>query len=100
MMSATVSRAQNDTLVIQTNSVCNTCKKIIERDMMFEKGVKSASLNVESKELTLIYQEGKTDAGKLRIAVSKIGYDADNIPADAKARQRLPDCCKNPDAHH
>jgi hypothetical protein len=62
--------------------------------MNFEKGVKRATLDVESKELTVIYQSAKTNPDKLRVAVTKIGYDADSIPADPKAYSKLHSCCK------
>jgi copper chaperone CopZ len=86
--------AQTDTLIIKTSAVCDQCKTTIEKSMNFEKGVKRATLNVESKELTVIYQSAKTNPDKLRVAVTKIGYDADSIPADPKAYNKLHSCCK------
>ena len=86
--------AQSDTLIIKTSAVCDQCKITIEKSINFEKGVKRATLDVESKELTLIYQSAKTNPDKLRVAVTKIGYDADSIPADPKAYSKLHFCCK------
>jgi len=86
--------AQSDTLIIKTSAVCDQCKITIEKSINFEKGVKRATLDVESKELTVIYQSAKTNPDKLRVAVTKIGYDADSIPADPKAYSKLHFCCK------
>lgn len=86
--------AQSDTLIIKTSAVCDQCKITIEKSINFEKGVKRATLDVESKELTVIYQSAKTNPDKLRVAVTKIGYDADSIPADPKAYSKLHSCCK------
>ncbi len=86
--------AQTDTLKVKTSAECGTCKKKLEKELVFEKGVKSVNLNLDSKVVTVVYSEEKTNADKIRKAISKIGYDADSIPADKKAYDRLPDCCK------
>jgi copper chaperone CopZ len=79
---------------IQTSAQCTICKDRIEKDMAFEKGVKSVDLDLETKFLTVEYRTDKTDPDKLREAVSKIGYDADDVAADLKAYEKLPECCK------
>jgi len=97
VMSATTSIAQNATtaeLKIKTSAVCDMCKETVEKNMAFEKGVKKSTLDVESKVLTVIYNPQKTTPEKLRAAVAKIGYDADEVPADPKAYKKLDACCK------
>ena len=95
---ATGVRAQTARVVIMTSAVCDMCKETIERDLAFEKGVSAATLDVESKELTVVYQPKKTNPDKIRQAVTRVGYDADSLPAVPRAYQRLDDCCKK-DAH-
>ena len=68
--------------------------------MAFEKGVKSVSLYDETKVLTIEYRNGKTYKEKLKKAITKIGYDADDLPADQKAHDRLPACCKKGNEPH
>jgi len=94
MLSSGTSAMAQDTLNIVTSAQCGSCKKLLEHDMRFEKGVESVSLNVDTKVLTVVYNSDKTTPEKLRTAVSKIGYDADDIPADPKAYLKLNDCCK------
>jgi len=94
------SSAQMDTAHIKTSAICETCKKIIENDLSFEKGVKSSKLDVPTGMLTVIYNPAKTDLDKIRKAVSKSGYDADSVQADVKAYKHLPDCCKRPEQHN
>ena len=84
---------------IMTSAICETCKKTIEHGMSFEKGVRSAKLDVETKVLTVIYNPSKTDENKLRVALTKIGYDADSLKANPKAFHKLPECCQAP-GHH
>jgi copper chaperone CopZ len=83
-----------DTLQVKTSAQCGSCKKLIEHDMKFEKGVESASLDVKSQMLTIVYNPEKTNPEKLKVAVTEIGYDADELPADPKAYDKLKDCCK------
>ena len=79
---------------IQTSAQCEQCKERIERDMSFEKGIKYVNLDLDTKILTVQYKTAKTDPEKIRKAVSEIGYDADDVPADPKAYEKLPTCCK------
>jgi hypothetical protein len=50
--------------------------------------------------LTVTYRPEKTSPAALRTAVQKTGYDADDQLADARAYNRLPDCCKKTNAVH
>lgn len=86
----------NDTMMIKTSAVCETCKENIEKYLSYEKGIRSSQLDVESKMLTVVYDPKKTEPAKIRQAVTKSGYDADSLKADPKAFNRLPDCCKKP----
>lgn len=88
--------ATADTLRIKTSAVCGECKEIIEQYLSFEKGVTSSNLDVESKIVTVVFNPDKTTPDKIRIAVTKSGYDADSLKADPKAFRKLPQCCKNP----
>lgn len=79
---------------IKTSAQCDMCKKRIEKKLSFEKGIKSAILDVDSKILTIVYKKDKTDEKTLKTAVSKIGYDADGMVADKGAYDKLPECCQ------
>ena len=83
-----------DTVRIVTSAICKMCKERIEHDMAFEKGVKMVDLDLETAVLTVVYKKGKTTEKDLKIAITKIGYDADDMVADQKAHDRLPDCCR------
>lgn len=81
-------------LKVKTSAVCGMCKETIERELAFEKGVKKSVLEVKSKIVTVTYHPNKTTPEKIRQAISKAGYDADDIPANPKAYKKLDDCCK------
>ena len=89
-------KAQTDSINIQTSAVCETCKENIEHDLSFVKGIISSSLDLNTFQLSVVFDSKKIDAIKIRNEVSKIGYDADTIKADPKGFKRLPECCKKP----
>ena len=91
---AQTQRRNPETVAIKTSAVCNMCKKTIEKAVASEKGVKSSTLDVESKVLTVVFDNRKTNADKVRKAVTETGYDADDKPALESAYNRLNDCCK------
>lgn len=86
--------AKTAKITIKTSAVCQQCKDRIEKNMAFEKGVRSVVLDLKTKELTVEYRTAKTNPEKLKTAVTKIGYDADEMEADPKAYEKLPTCCK------
>ena len=92
-------QAQNntDTLQIQTSAQCGMCKETLEKTMAYEKGVIASSLEMETKVLKVVYKPNRTDAAKIRKAISDAGYDADNVKANERAYSKLPACCKKPD---
>lgn len=99
-MNAQAQGKKTETIKIKTSSVCDMCKATIEKGMAYEKGVQNVNLDVASQMLTLEYRADKTNVEVLRAAVTKLGYDADETPADAKAYNRLDDCCKKDKGVH
>jgi mercuric ion binding protein len=97
---ASVKTDNTATAQFKTSAVCDMCKARIEKSLAYEKGVQSASLDVPSKVLTVTYRTDKTTPAALRTAVQKTGYDADELTADARAYNRLPDCCKKTNNVH
>jgi cation transport ATPase len=91
---------KSDTLVVKTSAICGQCKERIEQGMAFEKGVKKTTLNDETKKVTVIYNPSKTSPDAIRTAISKLGYDADEVVAEPKAYEKLPPCCKKDQAPH
>ena len=91
--------AQKETVEILTSASCVgiCCKDRIEQEMQFTRGVTAVDLDIESKVLTVTFKTKKTDADKLRKAISLIGYNADDVKANKKAHNNLPSCCQHLD---
>jgi copper chaperone CopZ len=97
---ATTAKKGTEMVQFKTSAVCDMCKSRLEKSLAYEKGVQAANLDVPSKVLTVSYNPAKTTPAALRAAVQKTGYDADAVTADARAYDRLPDCCKKTAAAH
>lgn len=91
---------KSDTLVVQTSAVCGMCKERIEQGLAFGKGIKKATLDEKSKEVTVLFNPSKTTPEAIRTAISKLGYDADGVAADPDAYKKLPACCKKDQTSH
>jgi mercuric ion binding protein len=87
-------------LKIKSSVVCGQCKDRVESGMVYEKGVKEVTVDLKTKEVTVKYNPSKTTPDELRAALSKLGYDADDVKADKKAYDKLPACCKKDAAAH
>ena len=83
------------TVNIKTSAVCEMCKATLEKDLTFEKGVKSVNLDLETKVLIIDYVEGKTSPDLLRKRVTMVGYNADQMKRDPKTYEKLDPCCKD-----
>jgi periplasmic mercuric ion binding protein len=83
------------TVGIKTSAICEMCKNRLEKDLTFEKGVKSVNLDLETKVLNIAYIDGKTNPELLKKRVTLVGYHADNLKRDPKAYEKLDPCCKD-----
>jgi mercuric ion binding protein len=72
---------------------CGMCKKTIEKSLKIE-GVKKASWDVKSKEITVSFDPKKTDLKKIQNAICTAGYDNDGCKANDAAYDKLHSCCK------
>ncbi|MGV9011400.1 MAG: heavy-metal-associated domain-containing protein [Flavobacteriales bacterium] len=79
---------------IHTNAVCDMCQTTIQTEMLYVKGVQAVNVDLEANIIHVDYKANKTDPDKLREAVAKLGYMADNLMPDPEARKALPDCCQ------
>ena len=90
---------KTETVVIKTNIYCDHCKKCescggkIQKEL-FTKGIKNVVLDEKAMTVTVSYNPEKITVDKIRERISKLGYDADEVKADAEAYQKLDGCCK------
>ena len=85
---------KTETIVIQTSAQCGTCKTAIEKALKNTIGVKKATLDLDTKKVTVKYNPSKITPDQIRKAITAAGYDADQMPAKPAAYNALPACCK------
>ena len=83
-----------ETIQIKTSAICDMCKERIEVALYALKGVKNANLEVSSKIVTVKYKPTDVTPEQMRKAITLAGYNADDMPADAAAYDKLPHCCQ------
>jgi periplasmic mercuric ion binding protein len=79
---------------IMTSSECGMCKITIEDGLNYVKGISFAELDVPTKKLVVKYKVSLITLEEIRILVSNLGYDADDLEANEEAYNNLPKCCK------
>ncbi|OQX80149.1 MAG: hypothetical protein B6D64_03670 [Bacteroidetes bacterium 4484_276] len=93
-MFAQEKKGKTETVEIKSSVVCGMCESKIKKELAFEKGVKGIEVDLETKVITVEFNPKKTDKEKIKKAITKIGYDADELLAEDKAYEKLPACCK------
>lgn len=92
--------AQVETLQVKGPTiVCQTCRRTIIRGLSTQRGIRGVEVDVPSKVITVVYRPDKTTPDRIRQAITRLGYDADSLPRDPKAFERLPACCKRQEPH-
>jgi len=101
LMAVSMAYAQSkDTVRIKTSSICEMCKRTIEGDLAFEKGVTYSNLDLETHVVTVVYKPKATNPDVIRKRLTEIGYDADSLKAIPTAVDKLPECCKPNNPFH
>ena len=97
-----VAKKGTEKITIKTNIYCShcleceTCGIMLTKELKYIKGVKFGFLDVKAMAFNVEYNSAKTTAEEIRTAISKLGYDADDVKADAAAYEKLDACCKKP----
>ena len=90
----------NQKAVIKTTLHCDHCKECETCGLKFKtvmlkiKGVKMYELDDKKMTFTVYYNPKKTDLQTIKIAISKLGYDADEVKATKEGLATLDGCCK------
>jgi len=90
---STYAQNKNATATLDVDGVCMMCKERIEKASIKTKGVKSAVWNVKTHELSLIYDERKTDLATINENIAAVGHDTKMIKASDEAYNSVHPCC-------
>ncbi len=96
----TLAQKTNQKAVIKTTLNCDHCKECetcglkFKTEMLKIKGVKMYELDDTKMTFTVYYNAKKTDLQTIKLAISKLGYDADEVKATPDGIASLDGCCK------
>lgn len=85
--------AQDKTENVKVYGECGMCKKRIEKAVSSIEGVKKAEWNVDTKMLTVTYDENKTSLDNIQKKAAFVGHDTEKYSADNAVYNKLPGCC-------
>ena len=90
----TFAQNKNAKASLEVDGVCLMCKNRIEKACFKIKGVKSAIWDVDTHELQLIYNEGKTNLNEIHKSITAVGHDTKELKATDDAYASVHPCCK------
>jgi len=93
--SAITAFAAEKTIKVQTNLHCESCKGKIEKQLKKTNGVLSSYADVESKIVTIKYDDSKIDSKKVSSTISELGYKAEVIENKPQPKKKIGNgaCC-------
>ncbi len=81
-------------VTIKTSAECGECKERIESKLNYTKGIIFSELDYKTQVLTVKFKPTKITLDQIKQIVSNLGYDADEVKANADAQKSLPSCCQ------
>jgi len=94
MASLSFAQNKNAKISFEVDGVCMMCKDRIEKACIKTKGVKSAIWDVNTHQLSLIYNEKKTNLEAIKSNILAAGHDLSDQKAPDVAYDALHPCCK------
>ncbi|WP_339706866.1 cation transporter [uncultured Kriegella sp.] len=85
---------KNKKATFDVNGKCAMCKERIEKAALGVKGVKYALWDIPTHQLSVIMDERKTDAMKIKTAIVAVGHDTKELKATEEAYESVHPCCK------
>jgi len=72
---------------------CEMCKETIESSLKVD-GITKADWNVDSKIITVSYDNSKITLDQIQKNIASVGYDNEKYKGDDKAYSELAGCCQ------
>lgn len=90
----TYAQEKNKKTTFEVDGKCEMCKMRIEKAALGVNGVKYALWDIPSHQLSLIFDEGKTDPMQIKTALVAAGHDTKELKATEEAYDKIHPCCK------
>ncbi|WP_018343263.1 heavy-metal-associated domain-containing protein [Cytophaga aurantiaca] len=92
--SVTATTTHYETTSFKVNGNCDMCKNRIEGALKKNSGVQSASWDVKTQTVTVVYNPHTISVDQLRQLVADAGHDTDKVKSTDASYKALPGCCK------
>lgn len=76
-------------VTFDVNLTCHHCEKVMMKNLPFEKGVKDVKVDLEKKEITLLFRDDKNSVALLQKAIEDLGYTAKEKAEPTKAEKDM-----------
>ena len=87
-------KSKNAKYIFEVNGNCEQCQKRIQKAAFSVDGVKMASWNIETHEMTVIINEEKCTLLDVEKAIANVGHDTKEVKAKDEVYAKLHGCCK------
>lgn len=96
MLVSVVGMAQdkNKKMTFEVNGRCEMCKMRIEKAALGVSGVKYATWDIPTHQLSLVMDERKTNSMEIKSAIAAVGHDTKELKATEEAYMSVHPCCK------
>jgi copper chaperone CopZ len=95
MANTLVSQAQTskkiDKVTFDVNLHCHNCVNLMMKNLPYEKGVKDVKVDLENKEITILFRDDKNSIKQLQEAIEKLGYTANEVSIKIKNKKNTDD---------
>ena len=85
---------KNKRMSFEVDGKCEMCKMRIEKAALQVPGVKFASWDIPTHELSVIIDERKTNSMEIKTALVAVGHDTRELKATDEAYASIHACCK------
>ncbi len=89
-----LAQEKNKKMTFEVDGKCEMCKMRIEKAALGVPGVKFASWDIPTHQLSLVVDERKTNSMEIKTAIVKVGHDTKEIKATEEAYNKVHPCCK------
>jgi periplasmic mercuric ion binding protein len=94
LMATTAVFAGEKTEKFEVKGNCGMCEKRIEKAALSVDGVSKADWNKETKQIEVVFDDEKTSAEKVSMAIAEAGHDTKMHKAKDEVYNKLHSCCQ------
>ncbi|MDF0715273.1 heavy-metal-associated domain-containing protein [Muricauda sp. 334s03] len=85
---------KNKKTTFEVDGKCEMCKMRIEKAALGVTGVKYASWDIPTHQLSLVVDERKANSMQIKSAIAAVGHDTKELKATQEAYDAVHPCCK------